>query len=250
MSKFLIQNISKSFDGIQAVNSFSFEWKDYKIVGLIGPNGAGKTTLFNIITGFLPSNTGQFLFNSHNVLTLPPYKIVHCGIARTFQDLRLLRQVTVLENLLLNCQNQVGEDPISAWIKGQKYWDNKKENLKKVESILEIIGMKDKQNDLAEDLSYGQQKLLSLGCCLATGAEYLLLDEPVSGVNPQMIEKILELLKELVQDGHKILLIEHNIEAIRSICDWLLVMDDGEKIAEGIPEEVLKKEEIVEAYLD
>jgi ABC-type branched-subunit amino acid transport system ATPase component len=148
--------------------------------------------------------------------------------------LRLLRQIRVIENVLLCRLSQVGEEPLSAWIRGKKYMQNRKENIEKAESILEFIGLLDKRNDLAEALSYGQQKLLSLGCCLATEAEYLLLDEPVSGVNPAMIEKILGLLKELAGQGQKILLIEHNIEAVRSVCDGLIVMDDGRKIAEGM----------------
>ncbi len=250
MNEFKIKNINKSFDGIHAVNEFSFEWQKYDIVGLIGPNGAGKTTLFNLLTGFLPVDSGRFNFQGNNILKLSPFKIVHTGIARTFQDLRLLRQITVMENIQLCFLNQVGEDPLSAWQKGKKYWKNQKENWAKAESILEFIGLLDKKNDLAEVLSYGQQKLLSLGCCLATDAEYLLLDEPVSGVNSQMIEKILGLLHELAKQGKKILLIEHNIEAVRFVCDWLIVMDEGKKIAEGLPDEVLQKEEIIEAYLD
>ena len=250
MTDFIIKTITKSFDGIQAVKNFSFEWQNQRILGLIGPNGAGKTTLFHILTGFLPADSGQFLFKGENLLKTPPHRIVHKGIARTFQDLRLLRQVRVIENVLLCRLNQIGEDPLSAWIRGKKYRQNHRENMEKAESILEFIGLLDKRNDLAEALSYGQQKLLSLGCCLATEAEYLLLDEPVSGVNPAMIGKILGLLKKLANQGRKILLIEHNIEAVRSVCDGLIVMDHGRKIAEGRPEEVLAKEEIVEAYLE
>ncbi len=250
MTDFLIKNISKSFDGIQAVKNFSFEWKNHRVVGLIGPNGAGKTTLFNIITGFLPADSGNFFLRGKNILKYPAHRIVRKGISRTFQDLRLLRQVTVIENLLLWRLNQIGENPIEAWIKGKKYWQNRKQNIEKTESLLEFIGLQEKRNDLADALSYGQQKLLSLGCALATEAEYLLLDEPVSGVNPQMIEKILVLLQDLAEKGKKILLIEHNVEAVRSICDWLVVMDEGKKIAEGIPSQVLQREEIIEAYLD
>ena len=249
-SNFILSNINKSFDGIHAVNGFDFEWKDQKIIGLIGPNGAGKTTLFNVTTGFLQADSGSFFLNGKNIINLPPYRIVKQGISRTFQDLRLLRQITVKENILLWRLNQVGENPLHAWIRGRKYSKNQTENSAKAEEILEFIGLKDKQNDLAEALSYGQQKLLSLGCALATEAEYLLLDEPVAGINPAMIEKILGLLEQLSAQGKKILLIEHNIDVIRQICDWLIVMDEGRKIAEGVPDEVLQREEIIEAYLD
>ncbi|MEJ2633970.1 MAG: ATP-binding cassette domain-containing protein [Calditrichia bacterium] len=197
MTEFSIKNISKSFDGIRAVDGFSFDWDDASsrkleasgrveksIVGLIGPNGAGKTTLFNIITGFLPADSGSFRFRGRDLLKTAPHRVVHAGLARTFQDLRLLRQVTVMENLLLCRLNQLGEGPFSAWLRGTKYHRDRQENREKVKEILDFIGLYEKRHDLAEALSYGQQKLLSLGCCLATEADYLLLDEPVSGVNP------------------------------------------------------------------
>ncbi len=250
MSEFEIKNISRAFMGIQAVDRFSFQWGKHRIVGLIGPNGAGKTTLFNILTGFLRADSGKFYLNGKNVLGLPPYKILEKGIARTFQDLRLLRQIQVIENVLLWQQKSSGEEPLSAWLRGKKYWQGRQRNLKKAKEILEFIGLIEKANDLAEALSYGQQKLLSLGCVLASDAKYLFLDEPVSGVNPQMIEKIMRLLVELAKQGKRIFLIEHHIEAVREICDWLVVMDEGKKIAEGIPSEVLQREEIIEAYLD
>ncbi len=250
MANFRIRNISKAFDGVKAVKEFSFNWDGYQIVGLIGPNGAGKTTLFNILTGFLRADSGQFMFGRENLLNLLPNKIVQKGIVRTFQDLRLLRQIKVVENILLYQQNQVGEDPFTAWIRGKKYQKDQEEKIAKTESILKFIGLWDKRNELAEALSYGQQKLLSLGCCLATGAEYLLLDEPFSGINPEMIDRIIGMLQDLAEQNKKILLIEHNIQAVRSVCDWLVVMDEGRKIAEGIPDEILQKQEIIEAYLD
>ena len=141
------------------MESFSFELQKPNVVGLIGPNGAGKTTLFNILSGFLPTNSGSFRVNEKNILNLPAHQIVHSGLSQTFQDLRLLRQITVQENLLLCALDQLGEKPWSAWLRGRKYKQDQKKNLKKVKSILEFIGLLDKQNDLAEALSYGQQKL-------------------------------------------------------------------------------------------
>ena len=250
MSEFEVQNISRAFAGIQAVDGFSFHWGEHRIVGLIGPNGAGKTTLFNILTGFLQADSGNFYLNGENILGLLPHRILKKGIARTFQDLRLLRQIRVIENVLLWQQKSTGEEPFSAWLRGKKYRRERQRNLKKAKEILEFVGLIEKANDLAEALSYGQQKLLSLGCVLASDAKYLFLDEPVSGMNPQMIEKILQLLVELAKQGKRIFLIEHHIDAVRTLCDWLVVMDEGKKIAEGIPSEVLQREEIIEAYLD
>jgi len=245
-----INNLLKTFDGLRAVDDFSITINQGSITGLIGPNGAGKTTLFNVITGFLDLEVGKILFKSQDISNWPPYKVAKIGISRTFQDLRLISRLSVLDNILLSCPNQVGENFLPAILQPRRVLAEEKLNKKKAKEILEFVGLTDKQNDLANNLSYGQQKLLTLACCLATDAELLLLDEPVSGIHPDMIETTIKLMKKLIQLGKTILYIEHNIEAVRQVSGHVIVMDHGQKIADGPPLEILNNQEILEAYLE
>ncbi|MBI1927589.1 ATP-binding cassette domain-containing protein [Candidatus Poribacteria bacterium] len=191
-----IQNISKTFGGIRAVDDGTFTVAQQQIVALIGPNGAGKTTLFNLCTGFLRPDFGTVQFKAHNLTHLPPHQITLLGITRTFQDLRLIRQMTVLENVLLAMPRQAGEGLWGAlW--GRRSARQERANREQAMQWLEFVGLMDKANDLGEALSYGQQKLLSLACCMASEAEVLLLDEPVAGVQPAMTEQIVDYIRQL-----------------------------------------------------
>jgi len=244
-----IQNITKSFDGLKAVNDFSCEIKPGEIVGLIGPNGAGKTTLFNVLTGFFRLNNGNIFFNEKDITDLMPYKISQLGISRTFQDLRLIMQMTLLENIMLCYNNRFGEKLNNIFLMNKKIKEIEEENLKKANSLLEFAGLKDKANEKAVSLSYGQQKLLSLTCCLAANPTLLLLDEPVSGIQPEMIEKITRIIKELQNQGKTIFFIEHDMEFVFNVAERVLVMDHGKKIAEDIPVNIKTNKDILEAYL-
>lgn len=244
-----IKNILKSFNGLKAVDDFSCSIEEGNIIGVIGPNGAGKTTLFNIITGFLNHSSGEILLNNQNIEGIPAYKIVTFGISRTFQDLRLIHQMPVIENVMLGFQNQPGESLINIYFRNKNSAAVEERNHKKALELLDFAGIKDKADDLASDMSYGQQKLLSIVCCLAANPQIILLDEPVSGVQPAMIEKISSMLKELKAQGKTIILIEHDIDFVSKISDKIIVMDHGKKIAEGIPEEIKNNKEILEAYL-
>jgi ABC-type branched-subunit amino acid transport system ATPase component len=250
MSSFIIDKIYKSFNGIKAIDNFSFAWSNQNIVGLIGPNGAGKTTLFNILTGYLPMDKGGFLYMKEDLSNKSPHYIVRRGISRTFQELRLLRQIPVIENMLLFCQESANLSLYASILKKTAYKHNHKQNIIKIEAILDLVGLIDKRYDLASSLSYGQQKLLTIGCCLATDAKFLLLDEPLSGINPDMIEVIIKLLYELINKNKKLLIIEHNIGAVRTLCDWVIFMDEGKNIMEGAPEDVLNNDKIINAYID
>jgi ABC-type branched-subunit amino acid transport system ATPase component len=244
-----IKNITKSFDGLKAVNNFSCSVEKGEIIGLIGPNGAGKTTLFNIITGFLSNDTGKILFDDKNISGMPAYKIVSLALSRTFQDLRLIHQMPVIENVLLNFQNQPGESLFNVYFKKKISNEVESENQKRALELLTFAGIAEEAYDLAANLSYGQQKLLSIVCCLAADPKILLLDEPVSGVQPAMIDKIFSMLKELKKQGKTIILIEHDIDFVSRISDKIIVMDEGKKIAEGLPDEIKNNREILEAYL-
>jgi ABC-type branched-subunit amino acid transport system ATPase component len=246
-----IIKINKNFGGTIALDDFSLEIPQNSIIGIIGPNGAGKTTLFNVVTGFLPLDSGKIIYyNDEQLNGLPPHLIARLGIIRTFQQLRLIKRLSVLDNILLSFQNQAGEHLKNIFIFSGRIKGEERRNREKVRELLELMGIGEKANDLVDDLSYGQQKIVSLACCLASGANLFLLDEPVAGINPDTIQKILALIKKLQEEGKTIVLIEHNIDAIMQVCDIVVFMDEGKKIVEGDPESVRNNPAVLEAYLE
>jgi len=245
-----IERLEKNFDGVRALDGLSCSIQTGEIVGLIGPNGAGKTTLFNVITGFIEAERGKATFRGRNLLGRPPYRIANIGIARTFQDLRLIRRLSVLDNVLLSFRKQPGERLRNVFFRWRTSARCEAENRKAAFSFLEQAGLADKANDPAENLSYGQQKLLSLLCCLAAGADLLLLDEPVAGIAPEMIEKILPIIRGLPAQGKTVILIEHNMDAVMQVCSRVIFMDAGAVVSEGTPEQVRNNPKVIEAYLD
>ena len=240
--------LSRSFDGVQALANLNLSFPDSGIVAIIGPNGAGKTTLINILTGFLRPHAGQCFLGDKEITNLSPHQIARLGISRTFQDLRLILQVSALENVMLARPNQRGESLIRALL---RIGIAKEEAACREEAtgLLHFVGLQMNANELAGELSYGQQKLVTLASCLATEARILLLDEPVAGVHPEMAQRILELLQELRDKGKLIVFIEHDISAVRHVADVVIVMDEGRIVAQGSPSEVLERPEIMEAYL-
>lgn len=243
------ERLSRSFDGTYALVDITLEFPRSGVVGIIGPNGAGKTTLLNVLSGFLRPDEGGVFLGERELTGLPTYRIARLGMARTFQDLRLIRQITVLENVLLAKPAQRGEQLLPALL---RYGTTGEEARNKATSMdwLGFVGLEGTQVQLAGDLSYGQQKLLALACCLATEAQVLLLDEPVSGVHPEMVDRILGLLRQLRELGKCIIFIEHDIRAVREVADSVIVMDQGKVIAQGEAAEVLNRREIIKAYID
>jgi len=245
-----IQEVKKHFDGVHALAGFSCNLEEREILGLIGPNGAGKSTLFNVMSGFLPCEGGKIVFKGQNITGAPPYQITSQGISRTFQNLRLIRQVRVLDNVLLAFQNQPGERLWNVFFRQGVCLKQETANREEAMALLREVGMAEKADDPAEDLSYGQQKLLNLACCLAAKSEVILLDEPVAGIAPEMIEKILRIIQELPGKGKSVILIEHNLDAVMQVCDRVIFMDAGVMVSEGTPEEVRNDPRVIEAYIE
>jgi len=244
-----VSKVSKNFDGVQALDKCSFDVKEGEILGLIGPNGSGKTTMFNVITGVYDPDGGEILFKGEDIIDLDTYEVTQLGIGRTFQLIRLFPKLTVLDNMLV----------ARKYIKGDKFWPqvlNKKHVLEedkinegRVRELLRIVNLDEKRNDLAENLSYGQQKLLEIARVLALEPEMLLLDEPIAGVNPTMAKKILYLIKKLNKEGKTIIIVEHNMNVMMKFCDRLVVLDYGKEIASGKPSKIRKNRKVIEAYL-
>jgi len=249
MSLLQIQNLVKEFDGIKAVDDLSFEISEKSIVALVGPNGSGKTTVFNLISGFLRPNRGKIFFNGENVTSLNPYKIAQLGIGRTFQNIRLFPQISVLDNVMLGFKYDKGEKFSSALFQTKRMKQEEKQNFLKAEEILKFVGLIEKRNVLAEHLSHGQRKLLELARILALEPKLFLLDEPFGGLFPETKRTMLNLIRNLKERGKTILFIEHDMNSVMGVAEKVIVLNYGKKIAEGKPEEVKNNEEVLSAYL-
>ncbi|MCS7241742.1 ABC transporter permease subunit [Candidatus Caldatribacterium sp.] len=244
-----VTDVTVRFGGLVAVNRYSLDVYPGTITSLIGPNGAGKTTLFNVITGIYRPESGQVVFNGEDITGLQPHLVVARGIARTFQNIRLFPSLTCLENVMSGMHVHGRSGVLAAVFQTPQQRREEREFAEIASYWLYRVGLWEYRNELARNLPYGKQKYLEIARALASSPKLLILDEPSSGLNDRETEELMDFLKELVQSGVTLLLIEHDMNVVMGISDWVSVMDMGSKIAEGPPQEVYRNPQVVEAYL-
>ncbi len=245
-----VEKLEKSFGGVKAVDGISFSVEEGETVGIIGPNGAGKTTVFNLITGFYRANQGRILFYGKNITSLPPYRLPHLGIARTFQNLRLFSNLTVFENVLSAILRRDGYSIVASIFRTNNYFTGESKAEEKARGLIDFFQLTGKEDYQANSLPYGEQRRLELARALSLKPKLLLVDEPGAGMNPKEIQDLTQILKEVKKKfSLSILIIEHQMGLVMNISDKVVVMDFGEKIMEGTPGEVKKDKKVIEAYL-
>lgn len=242
------ENVTRTFGGINAVDVQYLEIPRHKITALIGPNGAGKTTLFNLLTGFDTPNSGKWQFEGKNIEGVSSYKLARMGMVRTFQLTKVMGKLTVMENMRLGGSSQPGERLSKALFKG--IWGGReKEITAQADVLLQKFKLDVKKDDYAASLSGGQRKLLEMARALMVRPKLVMLDEPMAGVNPALTQSLLDHIKNLKAEGMTVLFVEHDMNMVRHIADWVVVMAEGKIVAEGPPADVMKNPAVIDAYL-
>jgi branched-chain amino acid transport system ATP-binding protein len=244
-----VSGVSKAFGGLQALSDISLQVHTGEIFGLIGPNGAGKTTLFNTLTGLYTSDSGEIRLNDIRLDGRPPHQVLHAGLARTFQNIRLFAEMTALENVMVGRHARTRSGVIGAVLRLPGTRREEADTRERALALLHRVGLAQHAERLAKNLSYGDQRRLEIARALASEPKLLALDEPAAGMNPAERAALCELLLQLQSDGLTLLLIEHDVKLVMGLCTRLAVLDYGVKIAEGIPDVVSRDTKVIAAYL-
>lgn len=254
MSLLQVDKVTKSFGGLTAVSNVSMHIDKGELVGLIGPNGAGKTTLFNLLTGVYAPTSGTIKLetdgNIKELGNLKPYNVTKSGLARTFQNIRLFKDLTVLDNIRIAMHQNVNYGLPSSFFHSNKYFNEEQRLLKEAEELMDIFNLSDKRNELAKNLPYGEQRHLEIVRAMATKPVLLLLDEPAAGMNPNETDNLTQTIAKIRKDYNlTVLLIEHDMSLVMKICERIYVLDYGMLIASGSPAEIKSNKKVIEAYL-
>ena len=250
MALLKVTNVSKVFGGLKAVSDFDVAIEKGELVGLIGPNGAGKTTAFNLLTGVYEPTTGEIEFDGKSMIGLKPYQITQRGMARTFQNIRLFAELSVLDNVKIAYHFHVKYGILEAVFRMGRYHKEEAELEAKAIALLKIFKLDDKKDEIAKNLPYGEQRRLEIARALAAQPKLLLLDEPAAGMNPQETQELMKMIKWIRQEFDlTILLIEHDMSLVMNVCERIYVLEYGSIIAQGIPEEIKNNPRVIEAYL-
>jgi len=243
-----IRGLEKHFLGVTAVDRVDLDVEAGELVSLIGPNGSGKTTLFNCVTGYLAADAGAVRFRGRDVTNAPPHRVARLGIGRTFQQVSVFPRLTALENLLVFLQQHQEERLLARLVRARAVRRLEAEAVERAHRLLDLVGLRAKADAPAGSLSYGQRKLLAFAAALMPDPELLLLDEPAAAVNPTMINQMKEHILALHRQGKTVLLVEHNMDVVMDISRRIVVLDHGQKIAEGPPEAIRRDPRVIEAY--
>ncbi|MEQ8201094.1 MAG: ABC transporter ATP-binding protein [Syntrophomonadaceae bacterium] len=250
MTLLSINKLYKSFGGLGAVMNFNFHMEQHELVGLIGPNGAGKTTVFNLITGVYKPDQGEIIFQGQDLVGMSSYNICARGIARTFQNIRLFNELSVLDNVKIACHKDVPYSLLGALVRTPAFFKGEERIEQQALKYLEVFNLDIKRDELAKNLPYGEQRRLEISRALATRPKLLILDEPAAGMNPQETNQLMQMIEMIRQEfGLAILLIEHDMSLVMGVCERIYVLDYGQIIAEGLPQEIRNNKQVIEAYL-